>query len=300
MSGLHITSDETPATDDTAAPENSRAALADELRARLAELKARHAAEARARGREREASRPVVPTGVAGLDLRLGGGLRPGLVHEIWSPDQGARGAAAGFALALAAALDQADPSRPFGAGDLFWVWPKRLAQETGLPYGPGLMAFGHDPGRILLVEPGSGLDVLWAVEEALAATPLAAVLAVVDEAYVSRAFTASRRMALAARKHGTSAFLLGAGPGTLASAAPLRWLVGPLPSPPAAGERNIAGRIPLFAAAPRWRVSLVRNRFGETGAFELAWNPEAGVLAEAGDAAQARAPAGERSRRFG
>ena len=264
-----------------------------------------------------------VPVGIDDLDARLGGGLPWGGVHELMAAEAGDRTAAAGFALALAARLaaplETGLVTRRVGQGvsaasdnsHFLWVYPRHLAQEAGLPYGPGLMAFGHDPGRFVLVEAKTALDVLWTVEEALATTSLGAVFALVDESYGARAFTASRRFALAARASGASVFLIGVGGKKLASAAPLRWQVAPFSNPPFSvspsvvppsvakpdpsepvsdtpgSEARTGGRLPLFPLRPGWQVSLVRNRLGATGRWALQWDHAMGRFYEHGSLSQ-------------
>lgn len=241
------------------------------LRAKLAALEAKHRREG-----SQDGDGLPAPTGISGLDARLGGGLPWGGVHELMAVRAGDRAAATGFALALAARLmAHTTATDSMDGGSFMWVYPRRLAQETGLPYGPGLMAFGFDPGRFVLVEAARSTDVLRAVEDALAAGPLTAVFALVDDTYGACAFTASRRFALAARTSGTSLFLLGGGE-KLTSAAPLRWQVAPIPAP----ARTSSGPAP-FLPRTSWRVELIRNRFGANGVWELEWNHDAGIFSE-------------------
>ena len=260
---------DTPTTSATIAA--SVSGIPPDLRAKLAALEVKH----RRNVNQREDA-PPAPTGIPSLDARLGGGLPWGGVHELNAARAGDRAAAAGFALALAARLMERHLAATANGGHFLWVYPRRLAQEAGLPYGPGLMAFGHDPGRFVLVEAASSADVLWTVENALAAGALGAVFALVDETYGAHAFTASRRFALAARTSGASVFLLGTGDKRLASAAPLRWQVAPISAP----ARSLPALAP-FSPRAAWQIELTRNRFGANGAWNLEWNHDLGTFRE-------------------
>ena len=75
--------------------------------------------------------------------------------------------------------------------------------------------------------------------------------------------FTASRRLSLAAGQRGGLALLLRTEPGTDASAAASRWVIGPAPS---LGTGSGPG-------PPRFAVRLARNRRGPLGSWMLEWN---------------------------
>src|SRR6266436_3728525 len=83
----------------------------------------------------------VLPFGVAAIDRALpGGGLALGAVHEILGQggDEEDGAAAAGFASGILARLGN-------GAGSVLWCL-KRVDL-----YGPGLLAHGLDPARLVL-----------------------------------------------------------------------------------------------------------------------------------------------------
>jgi protein ImuA len=204
-------------------------------------------------------------TGLDALDRQCRDGLPAGIVHEMWA-GPGARPAAAGFALSLAAT------SARRRGGDLVWVYPRRTVQEWGLPYGPGVMALGHDPDRFLLIEAGSTAEALWACEEALKAAGTAAAIVALDQAYGRNGLGASRRLELAARAGGRCAFLLCSGTDPPPSAASLRWQVAPLAGPEEPG-RGIAPFDALFPPRARWQVALTRNRWGRTGRWTVEWD---------------------------
>lgn len=201
---------------------------------------------------------PEVPValGVAAVDGALPwGGLKRGGLHEIG----GTGGAGFGF---LAALLKRAAGER----GRILWCQHGRWLRETGLPYGPGLAAFGLAAGQFLFVRAEKDADALWAMEEGLRMGGLAAVVG--DG--VAADFTATRRLQLAAETTATPAFMLspggsGAEPrrgGMSAeplSAALTRWRVRPRPG-----------------GAMRWQLELRRCRGGAPGNWDIEWDEQA------------------------
>ena len=145
----------------------------------------------------RPARRGRVPLGETRLDRLLAGGLAGGALHEITAAAPGDAQAAAGFALALAARLrippqcaahlDRRGFRRP-RTGRALWPWPR---------------AAWHRSGRLVLVHPANAKDALWAMEEALKCRTAAAVIGEIFSAKLYD-LTASRRLVLAAQKHGT------------------------------------------------------------------------------------------------
>jgi protein ImuA len=188
------------------------------------------------------------------IDAPLGGGLMRGVLHELATRAPLAA-APLGFALALLART----------AGPLVLVLHDPAAAEDGAPYGPGLAAFGVAPERLVIARVRRPEQVLWAMEEVLRLSALAAVIGEIRGPTRAVDLVATRRLALAAGKSGVAAFLLRAGamPGAIAAAT--RWLIAPAPS-----------RDPLGLGPPRTEARLVRNRFGPTGAWLLEWSPHA------------------------
>ncbi len=211
----------------------------------------------------------VLPLGLAALDRRLpGGGLPLGVLHEV--AGDGGDGAATAF---LAALLGRLTRRRP---GAVLWC-----ARGESL-YGPGLAAFGLDPGRLVLVRGRSEKELLWAMEEGLRAKALAAVVGEVRRPGLTR----SRRLLLAAEAGGTTAFLLR--PVEVAddpSAAVTRWRIAPLPSAPVRGPDSPSLSATADEDRPRWRAALVRCRGGAPAVWTLEWNDETHGLALAADA---------------
>src|SRR6266446_1197511 len=135
--------------------------------------------------------------------------------------------------------------------------------------YGPGLLAHGLDPARLVLVRARRDEEILWAAEEGLRAGPASGLAAVVGEVG-HLPMVAGRRLQLAAERSGITALILrrwrsadeAATERDRPSAALTRWRVAALPSADFADAPGI-GR-------PRWRVALLRVRGGEPGSWDV------------------------------
>jgi len=192
------------------------------------------------------------PLGESGADLRrkeVKGFLAsaPGLLHEVFTPEERNAGATLGFSLGQARALIK--PDRPA----VFYMELAHESQERGLPYGPGLKNFGFDPRHLTLVRTQTMPELLWAIEEALACRAVAAVIADIGGHPKILDFTVSRRLSLRAVSGGASVFLNRYGTAREASAAQLRWRVEPAVSE---GHRYDS----QSPAQPRWAVFLEKG----------------------------------------
>src|SRR5262245_65915982 len=76
--------------------------------------------------------RPALPFGIPAIDAALGGGLALGAVHELEAVGPAHRGAALGFAVALACGVQRTRRA------DVLWIETPFAAGETGQPYGLG------------------------------------------------------------------------------------------------------------------------------------------------------------------
>ncbi|MEW5425155.1 ImuA family protein [Amorphus sp. 3PC139-8] len=239
-----------------------------DLRARIAALEGRAGGgvwgRAGEESRSRSASDAELRSVRFGLDIveRLFPlEARPeGTVHDLAAAGHRDAGALSGVAVAVLARMGRA-------AGPIIWVCDAVTAGEIGALYGPGLAAFGIDPARLVLVTAKSGADALWAAEEALSVSQLAAVVVEIGGASRLLDLTATRRLALRAERQDTPVFLLRpAGPDT-ASAARTRWRIAPRPSTP--DPYGLAG-----LGRPGFALQLTRNRGGPTGAVDVEFRP--------------------------
>jgi protein ImuA len=212
------------------------------------------ALRARIRQLEGPARHGVLPFGVVEIDAALPqGGLALGAMHEILGAggDEEDGAAGAGFVAGILARL---------AAGPVLWC-----LRRPDL-YGPGLLAHGLDPARLVVVAARHDDDMLWAIEEGLRAPGIKAVVGEVGRLPM----VAGRRLQLSGERSGVTLFLLrrwrdaaeAAAERARPSAAVTRWRVAPLPSAAIAGEPGV-GR-------PRWRVELVRCRGGAPASWDV------------------------------
>ncbi len=196
--------------------------------------------------------------GVDAIDSRIGGGLMPRALHEVFAASEEDGSAAAGFAIMIA--MRACPAGRP-----LLWVRERRSGRHTGHLHAAGLAELGFDPDDLVLVDAPDTLAVLRAGAD-IAKCPQVGV--VVIEPW-GRAplldLTASRRLSMAAAASGVLTLVLRIDAEPVASAAQTRWQVAAAPSSP------------LAAAAPgsaAFDISLLRHRGGISG-FEarLEWN---------------------------
>jgi protein ImuA len=156
--------------------------------------------------------------------------------------------------------------------GPLVWILP---AHEPRVPLPPG-MPLGVAE-RLLLLTPKGETDLLWALEEALRADPVALVVA---EPEKPLSLTAGRRLQLAAEAGKTTGLILvreGQGSG----AAETRW-----------NCEAASGAAP-DSILHAW--SLIRNKKGTIGSWALNWNGASAafhLVSAAGERGQPAEPA--------
>lgn len=214
--------------------------------------------------------RPPVPLGHPQADAVLGGGLRPGALHEVFA----AGWCASGFALLLAMLTAK---SRP-----LFWVRPDYEGLEYGAVSPGGLAELGGDPGQLILIRTRKADDALAAAHDILACPHVGAVLLEIRGQPKALDLVASRRLSLAAGESGVSMILLREQATAKPSAALTRWDVS---SAPSRDDDDDWGN-PIFDAR------LTRHRMGGLGHFLMQWNPEHAAFHKAHPGAVAAAPA--------
>ena len=194
-----------------------------------------------------------------------------GVLHEVFSDEPRNGAATLGFALAAARALLK--PERPA----ILVMQLVGDSQEMGVPYGPGLASFGVDPDAVILLRAGTVTEFLWAIEEAVSCTAVAAVIADVSSHHKEIDFTVSRRLTMRAASAGTSVFLVRYGRGREASASKFRWKVMPTPS----GAPPFDARAP---GLPRFAVTLEKGRlagFSADGSRLMDWTADGFALVE-------------------
>ncbi|MCW6508904.1 ImuA family protein [Lichenifustis flavocetrariae] len=198
-----------------------------------------------------------VPLGAAPLDGILGGGLRPGSLHEVVAETARDEAAASGFAVALAGLVAR--------GRTLVWILDDRTAWEIGLPYRPGLAAHGIEADKLILVKTKDTATTLWATEEALrAGAPV-----VLTELWRARSYdlAVSRRLLLAARRRGATNLVVHVGlrQHEVSSGAETRFAVAAAPSerlPSAGAATPIPGPAGFAVRLVKWRGD-PDSRFG-------------------------------------
>ena len=156
--------------------------------------------------------------------------------------------------------LGQVDVQRP-----LLWVQERMAILESGRVHPPGF-AFAD----LIHVETRDAKSALWALEEGLRCAAIGAVIGEIwgDPAVLD--FTATRRLAVAAERHGVAAYLVRLGGAANLSGARLRWRVASAPSLP----HPLNPRAP---GAATWQAELFRARGSPPGNWRIAH--EAGDL---------------------
>jgi protein ImuA len=198
--------------------------------------------------------------GLPAADAALGGGLARAALHELAPAAPAQLGAAAGFAMALAALATA-------GGRTALVIQTDFGALEAGAFYGPGLDALGLPMQRLIVLRVPRPIDVLWACEEALKSRGVAIVLAELPEAGTAADLTVTQRLSLAARAGGGLGLLLRHRPSPLATAATTRWQVAAAPSTP--DRYGGLGRT-------TFDLSLNRNKRGRCGRFLVSWDHHA------------------------
>ena len=172
-----------------------------------------------------------------------------GKLHEFVAATPIEAAASGGFVSVLTGGLLQK-------GGEAIWITKKRRV------FPPGLVAFGLAPHRLIFCEIRNEKHLLWATEEALRCTGIAAVIAETSDL----AYTDSLRLQLAIDHSRVTGFLLRqktGQPPPIASAA--RWRVSP-----ARSRSPIPGLVRV--GYPSWTVQLEKVRNGRPGSWQLEW----------------------------
>ncbi|MFY8196784.1 MAG: hypothetical protein ACOVKV_17070, partial [Novosphingobium sp.] len=167
-----------------------------------------------------------------------------------------------GMALALARDLLRQQPGGPVPDQRPFlWVQDKAALRLSGRPYLPGLPAdLRH---RLIHVTAATPEDALFALEEGLRCRDLAFVIGELAGNPRALDFTASRRLSLAAEKHGLPLWLVRLDARRDLGAARMRWEVAPAPSPRPRWNSHAPGK-------PSWRADPFRAHTFHPGQWTL------------------------------
>jgi protein ImuA len=200
---------------------------------------------------------------------------QPGLCHgEIFAASR----EGAGAALALALALDHLRSAAPDPLGavpaERPWLWVQDAAslRLTGRPYRPGLPEALRR--RLIHVAAKTHEDALFALEEGLRCRDLAFVIGELAGNPKALSFTASRRLSLAAEKHGVPLWLVRLDAARDLGSARMRWQTCSAPSPPLRWNPQAPG-------IPSWHAELFRARAHPPGEWVL--HDDGGLVASLG-----------------
>ena len=173
---------------------------------------------------------------------------RPGLGGARHSEVFASAREASGAATALALALDEA--AGRLEERSVLWVQDAAALRLGGRPYRSGLPeSLRH---RLIHVAARTSEDLLFALEEGIRCRDLAFVIGELAGNPKALDFTASRRLSLAAEKHGVPLMLVRLDAARDLSSARMRWQVRSAPSP--------APRWNAFAPGPpAWHAELFR-----------------------------------------
>ena len=202
-------------------------------------------------------SSAALPSALTGDGPAVASQWRPGLPAARHSEIFASADEASGAGLALALALDgvREDPR------GILWVQDKASIRLTGRPYRPGLPA--ELRARVIHVAARTPEDALFALEEGLRCRDLACVIGEIAGNPRALGLTASRRLSLAAEKHGVPLFLVRLAAQRDLSSARMRWDVRPAPSQGAQWNKAAPG-------IPGWRAELFRSRSYRQGEWIL------------------------------
>src|SRR5689334_11297139 len=136
-------------------------------------------------------------------------------LHELSPAGPGAETAAFGFALALAASWVRTP--------GIIWAGEEGVFAEDGAPYPVGLVQYGLDPTKLIVIRCAKRDEALWAAEQALAARSAVVVCALSGRGKPLD-LKATRRLLLFAERNGSHCLLVR--PLADASAAWTRWRI--------------------------------------------------------------------------
>lgn len=171
-----------------------------------------------------------------------------GTIHEFLTENPEQTAASEGFISGLLAKLMETGNA-------CLWISKNRKL------FPPAMEKFGVNAQNIIFIDLVKEKEILWVMEEALKCEGLAAVIAEIPDID----FAQSRRLQLATEKSHVTGILLRKQPKRLsATACNVRWQIKSQPS-------ELSGGLP-GVGNPRWEVTLLKVRNGQTGSFPIQW----------------------------
>ena len=160
-------------------------------------------------------------------------------------------------------------PQLPAGKPWL-WVQERMAILESGRLYPPGL---GTNARQLIHVTARDAREALWTMEEGLRCGHLGAVIGELYGDPQALDFTATRRLAVAAERHGVAAIFIRLGGHANLSGARLRWRIASSPSL----AHMLNPKAPGVAA---WEAELFRARGSKPGHWLVSHDPGDGAQA--------------------
>lgn len=197
---------------------------------------------------------------------QIGTRWRPGMAGACHSEIFAASHEACGAGAALALALDGSRFARAEGASRedhraVLWVQTREAVRLAGRPYRPGLPPeLRHRVIHVIATKPE---DALFAIEEGVRCRDVAFVLGEIGGNPRALDFTASRRLTLAAERHGVPLYLVRLDAARDLSSARMRWEMASAPSLPPRWNAQAPG-------TPAWHAELFRSRTHAPGKWVL------------------------------
>lgn len=199
-------------------------------------------------GFRKAGDKDTIDTGLGPIEQAFPGNTFPvGAIHEFTSHAFSHVASTNGFIAGIASKLLQK-------SGTCIWVSNRRTL------YPAALKLFGIDADRIIFVDSKQTKQGLWAIEEALKCSTIAAVVGELSDL----TFTQSRRLQLAVEQSHVTGFIHRIGSRTNNNLACVsRWKISPIAS--------ISNGLPGLGY-PRWQVQLDKVRNGMPGNWQVEW----------------------------
>lgn len=205
-------------------------------------------------------------TGHEDFDAAFDGGLTRGRVHELFALEADDAASAAGFAAMLA--LRAGREGAP-----VLWLRTDEAERRSGRLYGPGLAELGGNPGTLVIGQAPDPVALLRGAADAARCAGLPALIVECWGKCPALDLTASRRLALAAERSGTTVIMLRADAEPSPSAAETRWSVR------SAGSNGLEADAP---GPPLFEIQLLRRRAGPAGMrWRMEWDRDRCIFRE-------------------